>query len=228
MLVIQTDNAHKFKALVLWGDQIGIEFKFIKTHTPPQNSVVEWFNWIILEITRALLFDTKISKLYWKYTVATTNYLWNHTVLIHDSADEDGCEKTPYELWFSYKPDLSYLRAWSCCMLYHDSTVESKLDSCISEDTFVMYGKSDKQYYVLPWGKMELKLITNPEFHEQEDGFLEKVLANGPVPQPMNIEDHPAMKTPEVSSGSRGAVAALKEPHNSQDAIDLDQTTVKP
>lgn len=47
----------------------------------------------------------------------------------------------------------------------------------------------------------------------------------------MSIEDCPVMKTLEVSGGSRGAVAALKEPHSSQDAIDLDQTmgtTVKP
>ena len=36
------------------------------------------------------------------------------------------------------------------------------------------------------------------------------------------------MKTLEVSDGSRGAVAALKEPYSSQDAMDLDQTTVKP
>ena len=80
----------------------------------------------------------------------------------------------------------------------------------------------------MPQKKKELKLVINPKFHEQEDRFLEKALANSPDPQPMNIEDHPVMKTLEVSDGSRGAVAALKEPYSSQDAMDLDQTTVKP
>ena len=44
----------------------------------------------------------------------------------------------------------------------------------------------------------------------------------------MNIKNYLVIKTLEVSDGSGGAVAALKEPYSSQDAMDLDQTTVKP
>ncbi|OJJ82846.1 uncharacterized protein ASPGLDRAFT_36958 [Aspergillus glaucus CBS 516.65] len=40
------------------------------------------------------------------------------------------------------------------------------------EDTFLLYGKSDKQYLVLPRGGSELKLVTNPEFRERENGYL--------------------------------------------------------
>ena len=68
----------------------GIEFEFIEAHTPPQNGVAERFNRIILQIARALLFDTKISKIYWKYTVITANYLRNRTILVKNSADENG------------------------------------------------------------------------------------------------------------------------------------------
>ena len=50
----------------------------------------------------------------------------------------------------------------------------------------MLYGKSNKQYYVMPQGcnKInDLKLVTNPEFREREDGYCEKALANpqGPV-----------------------------------------------
>ena len=36
----------------------------------------------------------------------------------------------------------------------------------------MMYGKSDRQYYVLPCGGNNLQLVTNPEFREREKGYL--------------------------------------------------------
>ena len=184
LLIIRTDNAREFKALTPWGMEKGIEFEFIEAHTPPQNGVAERFNRVILDIARALLFDTKISKIYWKYAVLTANYLRNRTTLIKNSADENGRDRTAYELWTGHQPDLSHLRAWGCRVLYHDSMVESKLDSRVAEGTFMLYGKSDKQYYVMPRGCnriSDLKLVTNPEFREQEAGCCEKALANPPT-----------------------------------------------
>lgn len=86
-----------------------------------------------------------------------------------NSADENGWDRTPYELWYGHQPDLGHLRAWGCQVLYHNSMVESKLDSHVAEGTFMLYGKSDKQYYVMPQGCNrinDLKLVTNLEFCE--------------------------------------------------------------
>ena len=138
----------------------------MKTHTSPQNGVVEWFNQIILEIIRALLFNIKISKLYQKYAVATTNYLQNYIILIHDSVDKDKYKKILYKLWFSYKPDLSYLRAQSCYILYYNNIVKNKLDSYILEDIFIIYRKSNRQYYILFQEKSKIKLVINPKFYK--------------------------------------------------------------
>ena len=80
----------------------------------------------------------------------TANYLWNMTTLLKDSADENGQDRTPCELWHGHQPDLSHLRAWGCQVLYHNSTVDSKLDSRVAEGMFMLYGKSNKQYYVMP------------------------------------------------------------------------------
>lgn len=38
----------------------------------------------------------------------------------------------------------------------------------------MMYGKSDKQYFVLPRGGQDMKLVTNPEFRERESGYCLK------------------------------------------------------
>ena len=173
LLIIRTDNAREFKALETWGQPKGIEFEFIEPGTPAQNGVAERFNKSVLEIARALLFDAKIHKKYWKYAVLYANYLRNRTTMIKNSEGEDGRRKTPHELWMGYPPDLSNLRAWGCRVLYHDNSLDTKLDSRVAEGTFLMYGKSDKQYYVLPRGGNELRLVTSPEFRERERGYLD-------------------------------------------------------
>jgi transposase InsO family protein len=174
LLIIRTDNAAEFIALKPWAKSKGIELEFIESYTPPQNGVAERFNRVILDIARALLFDAKISKIYWKYAVITANYLRNRITQLRDSAeDEDGEDRTPYELWHGHKPDLTHLRAWGCRVLFH-TQADSKLDSRVAEGTFMMYGKSDKQYFVLPRGGQELRLVTNAEFREQESGYCLK------------------------------------------------------
>ena len=77
------------KALEAWGQPKGIGFEFIEPGTPPQNSITERFNKIVLEIARAILFNAKIHKKYWKYTVLYTNYLRNRTTMIKDSENEN-------------------------------------------------------------------------------------------------------------------------------------------
>ena len=60
---------------MVWDKSKEIKFEFIKPGISSQNSVAEQFNKIILEIARALLFDTRFYKKYWKYTVMVTDYL---------------------------------------------------------------------------------------------------------------------------------------------------------
>ena len=108
------------------------------------NGVAERFNRYILEITRALLFNSGINKKYWKYAVVTANYLRNRTTFVKGSDN-----KTPFELWYGHKPDLAHLRVWGCRVLYHHKS-DDKLERCVMEGTFLLYGKSDKQYHVLP------------------------------------------------------------------------------
>ena len=107
-------------------------------------------------------------------------------MMIKGSEDEDRQRKTPHELWMGYPPDLSNLWTWGCWVLYHNNQPDSKLDSWVAEGTFLMYGKSDKQYYVLPWGGNELRLVINPEFCEWEKGYLDppgELFGHDPAPK---------------------------------------------
>ena len=198
LLVIRTDNAKEFLALESWGLLRGIQFEFIEAHTPPQNGVAERFNRYILEITRALLFNSGINKKYWKYAVVTANYLRNRTTFVKGSDN-----KTPFELWYGHKPDLAHLRVWGCRVLYHHKS-DDKLESRVMAGTFLLYGKSDKQYYVLPNGASDIRLVTNPTFREREHGYLTELLHTNVNSMPLNNTSMPMAvdteKSPENSA----------------------------
>lgn len=81
--------------------------------------------------------------------VIVANYLQNRMMLIKDLDNENGQKRTPYELWFKHQPDLSYLWAWGCQVIYYKNNLDSKLDSQVVEGIFILYEKSDKQYYIL-------------------------------------------------------------------------------
>ena len=157
LLVIRTDNAMEFHVLEPWCAERGIELEFIEPDMPVQNGVAEQFNKFILEVTRALLIDSKVSKLQWKYAVSTVNYIHNWTTVV---SEED---KTLYKMWNGHPLDLTHMQKWGCQVLYY-SKPESKLERRVMEGTFILYGKSNRQYYVLPWGNDSLRLVTNPEF----------------------------------------------------------------
>ena len=56
----------------------------------------------------------------------------------------------------------------------------------MAEEMFLIYEKSDKQYYVLPQEGNELRLVINPEFYKQEKGYLDpsgKRFGQDPAPE---------------------------------------------
>jgi len=72
---------------------------------------------------------------------------------------------------YGHKPGLAHMRDWGCRVLYHHKS-DDKLESRVMEGTFLLYGKSDKQYHLLPKGASDTRLITNPNFREREHGYL--------------------------------------------------------
>ena len=59
----------------------------------------------------------------------------------------------------------------------------------------MLYGKSEKQYYVLPCGSEQLWLVMDLEFREREQGYLGELKSAPLPPMPMNV------KMSDLSSG---------------------------
>ncbi|CAG9132679.1 unnamed protein product [Plutella xylostella] len=81
-------------------------------YTPEQNGLSERNNRTIVERARCLLFEAELDKKFWAEAANTAVYLKNRSIA-------SGIEKTPYEMWFSRKPDLQHLRVFGSTVMVH-------------------------------------------------------------------------------------------------------------
>jgi Integrase core domain. len=90
----------------------GIQIQYTVTYSPQQNGVARKKNRSLLEMTRCMLIDSELHDKYWGEAVNTANYLQNRL--------PTRCRDiTPYELWYSRKPDIKHLQIFGCTAYVH-------------------------------------------------------------------------------------------------------------
>ena len=87
--------------------QCGIVSQLTPPGTPQRNGVSESRNHTLLDMVRSMMYLTDLPLLFWGYALETAAFTLNR-------APSKSVETTPYELWFSSKPKLSFLKVWSC------------------------------------------------------------------------------------------------------------------
>ena len=73
--------------------------------TPQRNGVSEHHNRTLLDMVRSMMSLTNLSLSCWGYALETAAFTLNR-------APSKSVETTLYELWFSKKPKLSFLKVW--------------------------------------------------------------------------------------------------------------------
>lgn len=91
----------------------GILIEYTVPYNPQMNGVSERMNRTICDKTRALLFDSGLSEKFWSEAVLTSTYLTNRSSTVSLKG------RTPFELWYGQKPDLSKLRVFGCKAISH-------------------------------------------------------------------------------------------------------------
>ena len=108
---------------------------------------------------------------FWGYALETTAFTLNR-------APSKSIETTPYELWFSKKPKMSFLKVWGCdtyVKRLQPDKLEPKSEKCI----FVGYPKETIGYTFYHRFEGKIFVAKNGTFLEKE--FLSKEVSGRKV-----------------------------------------------
>ena len=106
--------------------------------TPQHNGVSERHNRTLLDIVQSMMSLTDLPLSFWGYALETAAFTLNR-------APSKSVETTPYELWFSKKPKLSFLKVWGCdayVKKLQPDKLEPKSEKCV----FIGYPKETVGY----------------------------------------------------------------------------------
>ena len=95
-------------------------------------------NRTLFDIVRPMMSLIGLPLLFWGYALETVAFTFNR-------ATSKSVETTPYELWFSKKPKLSFLKIWACnayVKKFHPDKLKPKSEKCV----FIGYPKETVGY----------------------------------------------------------------------------------
>ena len=93
---------------------------------------------IVLDMVRSMMSLISLPLSFWGYALETVGFTFNR-------APSKSVETTPYELWFSSKPKLSFLKFWGCdayVKKFQPDKLEPKSEKCV----FIGYPKETIGY----------------------------------------------------------------------------------
>ena len=100
----------------------GVRHELTIPKTPEQNGVAERLNRTLVEMTRVMLLDAKLTHKFWAEAVSTAAYLRNRN-------PTTAAQTTPHEAWYGSKPHMKHLRVFGCTAYVHiPKDEQGKLD----------------------------------------------------------------------------------------------------
>ena len=114
-----------------------------------------------MEKAREMVAHAGLKKSFWAEAVATANYLRNQT------PTKMLGKKTPYELWYERKPDISHLKVFGCIAYVHVPDVHCRKFHDKSEKMrFMGYSKGGRGYRLLNEETMRVTYRRDVRFDE--------------------------------------------------------------
>lgn len=135
---LRSDNGGEYinANFIKYCEDAGIVMEPTVPYTPQQNGVAERMNRTIMERARSMLDDAGFKRSMWSEAVLTAVHLINRSPTA--ALDEN---KTPYEMWFGHKPNVSGLRVFGSKAYCHvPKEKRTKLDAKSQVCYLVGYG----------------------------------------------------------------------------------------
>ncbi|NBU34777.1 hypothetical protein EBS40_09225, partial [bacterium] len=164
--VIRTDNGTEFKGAVEdWLRDLGIQRQLTVPYSPQQNGRVERWHRTMGEGVRTMLLASGLPASTWGETLRHLTWVKNRVV---HSALNPG--KTPYEMWFGRKPDLSMLKTFGCMCssLIPEPAQDGKLSPRGKMLVHLGVDEEAKGWRVLDPDTMQVTIARNLHFQEDQ------------------------------------------------------------
>ena len=169
---VRSDNAHELKFTALFLKE-GIKTYHSCPETPEQNSVVERKHQHLLNVARALMFQSGVPLEYWGDCVLTAVFLINR---LPSPVTQN---KSPYEKLTNETPDYSALKAFGC--LYYCSTSpksRTKFDPRAKACIFLGYPMGYKGYKLLDIETYSVSVSRHVIFYEDIFPFASSTITD--------------------------------------------------
>jgi len=123
----------------------GIQMMFTVPYNPEMNSVSERLNRTLQEKATIMLIISGLEKKFWNEAILTANYIKNRSPT--SAVGKQFKDKTPAEIWFKQKPNLSHLKIFgSICYNYIPVNNRSKFEKRSTKCIFLGYTASMGSY----------------------------------------------------------------------------------
>ncbi|GAX86663.1 hypothetical protein CEUSTIGMA_g14071.t1 [Chlamydomonas eustigma] len=169
----------------------GIVQQLTAPYSPEQNGKAERLNRTLVERVRSMLHNSQVSKNLWAEAVVTANRIRN-------CSPTTGHTKTPWELFYNVKPDVSNMRIFGSIAYVHTpKELRKKLDPKGKPGIFLGYEPHAKAYRVLVDGKVKISKDVVLDENDEEEEQISDV--NVPVEDHME-QDIPTDVLPTATS----------------------------
>jgi hypothetical protein len=144
--ILRVDNAPKLVKgkFASYCKTEGITYKKTVPDAPSQNGVAEHCNLTLASMVHTLLIDADLSDWFWPFAIQVAVHIKNR--VLHSILPPN---KTPFEFWHGYKPDVSHLRPFGThCTSRILSNTLAKFDPRRESGRFLGYAKDAKGYLI--------------------------------------------------------------------------------
>lgn len=144
----------------------GIELSYTVPHNPEMNSIAERVNRTIVEKARTMILASELPRKYWNEAVLAANFIKNRCIT--SAFGKQFENKTPAEIWYERKPDVSKFRIFgSVCYNHVPAASRKKLDAKAVKCIMLGY-ESSSAYRLLNTENNKVIVGRNVTFNERE------------------------------------------------------------
>lgn len=160
MITVDQGREYISRQAISFLKEKGIQTQCTIAYSPQQNGVAERFNRTLVERIRVMLLESGIPKPFWGEAALTATYILNR-----NPCRSINLKKTPAELWYNQKPDVSKLRIFGCkAYAWIPQQKRKKLDAKSVE--VVMMGYAPNGYRMWDQSKGKIVIARDVRFNE--------------------------------------------------------------